>query len=98
MLLLGEKLMAEEAARYNFVSRVFCDQKELHQVVWPLIDKYSELPIGSLMTTKKLMRDFNIKELREASRREMAALKERYFTEECLEASLKFSMGRKSKL
>lgn len=97
MLLLNEKLSAEEALRYNFVSRVFEDQSALTRVLWPMIEKYSDLSMTSLMTTKKLVRKIDTEELKAANRREIVALNERKSSGEVAEAAMKF-LTRKNKL
>lgn len=97
MLLLNEKLSAEEALRYNFVSRVFEDQSALTRVLWPMIEKYSELSMTSLMTTKKLVRKIDTEELKAANRREIVALNERKSSGEVAEAAMQF-LTRKNKL
>lgn len=97
MLLLSEKMSAEEALLFNVVSRVFENLQEMDQILWPMIQQYSELPIGSLMATKKLMRKHDIPELKEVNRRELQVLASRLSSDEVIEAAMKF-LSRKNKL
>lgn len=97
MLLLSEKMYAEEALRFNVVSRVFVDLEEMDRVLWPKIQEYSELPIGSLMATKKLMRSYDVEELKMVNQRELKVLASRLGCDEVIEAAMKF-LSRKNKL
>lgn len=99
LLLLSEKMSAEEGLRYNLVSRVFDCQEEMDRVVWPKIQEYSELPMGSLLTTKRLIKKHNlpVEELKEVNIRELQDLAKRLGSEEVAEAAMKF-LSRKSKL
>lgn len=99
LLLLSEKMTAEEGLRYNFVSRVFQDQAEMDRVVWPLIQQYSELPKESLKATKRLVRKHNgsVEELLEVNKVELKELGARLKSGEVAEAAMKF-LTRKSKM
>lgn len=93
-------MTAEEALRFNFVSRVFADRAELNKIVWPMIEGYSELPIGSLRATKKLMRQHNlsVEELMAVNKKELDVLSYRLLNDnEVVEAAMKF-LSRKNKL
>lgn len=99
LLLLSEKMTAEEGLQYNVISRVFENQEEMNRVVWPLIEGYSELPRGSLKTTKSLMRKHNcsVEELQEVNKRELEVLGQRLLSDEVVEATMNF-LTRKSKM
>lgn len=96
MLLLNHKLSANEAYKFNLVSEVF-KKSDLDTVLWPKLIASSELPIGSLCTTKKLMSVFEIKELEDSCDRELEELFKRFNSEEFMEAVVSF-VTRKSKL
>lgn len=99
MLLLSEKMTAEEGLRYNLVSRVYENQTDMNDKVWSLIEGYSELPIGSVKATKALIRRHNCTaaELIEVNKRELEELGERMKSGDVAEAAMKF-MSRKNKL
>lgn len=98
MLLLSEKLSADDALAFQFVSRVFQSLDEMNRIVWPLIENYSEMSLNSMIVTKSLMRPAQvIKEMQEANRREVEALSLRLADDEVAEAAIKF-LTRKNKL
>ncbi|XP_075161156.1 enoyl-CoA delta isomerase 2-like [Haematobia irritans] len=96
MLLFGEKLTANEAFHYNFVSRVYKDS-ELDSAIWPKLRNYSELPPESLQITKGLLRSHEKEHLMKAIDDECDALYNRFYSEEFMNALIQFTM-RKSKL
>lgn len=91
-------MSAEEAFRYNFVSRIF-KLSELDSVIWPKIREYSELPPESMQVSKKLIRMSERERLYNALNAECDELKKRYYSEELFTALIKFSTRKdKSKL
>ncbi|XP_062130884.1 enoyl-CoA delta isomerase 2 [Drosophila sulfurigaster albostrigata] len=96
VLVLNEKLSAQEAYHFHFVSRIF-KLSELDSVVWPKIREYSELPPTSMRECKRLI-NFSLREsLKRANDEECEALYKRFFEDEFIEAIMKFNT-RKSKL
>lgn len=95
MLLLSHKMSAQEAEKYNFVSRLY--RNEDLPMIWKQIREWTELPVGSLMTTKRLMRVHERTQLKQANASELVELKERFMSEEAMNAIINFS-SRKSKL
>lgn len=96
ILLLGEKLDAADAYKFNFVSRIY-KHSELDTNIWPKIKEYSELPPQSLQISKNLMRSAEKKALLHAIDMECEQLYLRFKSEEFMNALIQFSM-RKSKL
>lgn len=97
ILLFGEKLMAQEAYNFNFVSRIY-NKSELDTVIWPKLREYSELPPQSLQISKRLLRCEEKKALLYAIDMECKELLERFGSEEFMNALIQFSMRKKSKL
>ncbi|XP_034481220.1 enoyl-CoA delta isomerase 2, mitochondrial [Drosophila innubila] len=96
MLLLNEKLSAQEAYHFNFVSRVF-KLSELDSVVWPKIREYAELPPHSIKESKRLINVSLRENLIRANDEECAELLNRMYDDEFVQAMVKF-LNRKSKL
>lgn len=96
MLLLNYRMSAPEALQFNVVAELF-KQEDFEKKLWPRILKYGELPIGSVMATKQLMKRFEIDELEKANRNEVDTLAKRWHTEEAMQAVMNF-MTRKSKM
>ncbi|EAT44956.1 AAEL003709-PA [Aedes aegypti] len=96
MLLLNYRMSAQEALQFNVVAELF-KQEDFEKKLWPRILKYGELPIGSIMATKQLMKRFEIDELEKANRNEVDTLAKRWHTEEAMQAVMNF-MTRKSKM
>lgn len=96
MLVLNEKLSAQEAYHFNFVSRIF-KLSELDSVVWPKIRQYAELPPNSMRECKRLIQLGLRDNLVRANDTECEALLRRMYDDECMQAIINFAM-RKSKL
>jgi Delta3-Delta2-enoyl-CoA isomerase len=96
MLSLNHKLTASEALNFGFVAKVYENINE----VWEKLSQIEKLPMGSIITNKKLMRKFTIEELKKANLAEIEQLVLRMQSEEALEAMLNFqaSKAKKSKL
>ncbi|CAO1410300.1 unnamed protein product [Diamesa tonsa] len=94
MLLLNHKMSAMEALQFNFVSKVYKNEQE----VWEKLEQLTQLPIGSIIASKKLICKFTLKDLRAANDYECASLLERFETEEAMMAMINFSSMRKSKM
>ncbi|TDG48495.1 hypothetical protein AWZ03_005039 [Drosophila navojoa] len=96
MLVLNEKLSAQEAYHFNLVSRIF-RLNELDSVVWPKIREYAELPPNSMRECKRLIQLSSRESLLRANDAECEALLKRFYDNECIQAIIDFAM-RKSKL
>lgn len=96
MLLINHKLSADEAYRFNFVSKVYT-KSELETILWPQIQEHSKLPVKSLEITKKLMKKFEIKDLEKVCDEETEELYKRFESDDFIIALTKF-LQRKSKL
>ncbi|XP_060630746.1 enoyl-CoA delta isomerase 2-like isoform X2 [Anolis sagrei] len=93
MLLFNKKLTAAEACSWGLVTEVFPDstfQKE----VWTRLKAYASLPRNSLTFSKKLIRRMEKEKLHEANSRECACLQERWTSDECMNAVMKFFQKR----
>ncbi|XP_072459808.1 enoyl-CoA delta isomerase 2 isoform X2 [Notamacropus eugenii] len=96
MLIFGRKVTAQEACARGLVTEVFPDstfQKE----VWTRLKAYSQLPPKSMVASKQLIRNFEKKTLHRINVEECALLRERWASEDCLNAIVNF-INRKSKL
>lgn len=96
MLIFGEKLTAQEALKFNFVSRVYSDSN-VDSVVWPKLREYSQLPPNSMQTSKKLIRSQEKTHLLKAINDEGDELNKCFRGEEFINAVIAFA-SRKSKL
>lgn len=96
---MSEKLTAEEALRYNLVARVYESKEEMDRILWPKIQEYSELPTGSLMATKRLIKkNFPLDMMMKISDEEVRVLATRMQSGEVREAAKRFLSRKKSKL
>ncbi|XP_012819853.2 enoyl-CoA delta isomerase 2, mitochondrial isoform X1 [Xenopus tropicalis] len=93
MLLFNKKLTAQEACNLGLVAEVFPDgsfQKE----VWERIKDYSTLPKNSLAFSKQLIRVNEKEKLHAVNIQECERLKERWLSEECMNAIISFFQKR----
>ncbi|XP_053956657.1 enoyl-CoA delta isomerase 3, peroxisomal-like isoform X2 [Anastrepha ludens] len=98
MLLMSQKITAQEAYHYNFVSKVY-EPTELDSIIWPKIQEFSELPPDSLRISKSLVRMHERDALYRAMIAENDELYQRFFTEEFANTLIAFaSRKNKSKL
>lgn len=97
VLLFNKILTAHEALQYKFVAEIFNGNQELESKIWPKIKEYSQLPPGSLLAGKKVMRDAERQHLLQALKLECDTLYERWQSPEFFEAIQRFA-NRKSKL
>lgn len=93
MLTLNHKLSAEEAYQFGYVAKVYRDEQE----IWDTLKEIAQLPIGSIIANKKLMRKFTVKELEQANDNEVEELKRRFESEEALQALVNFQQAKKPK-
>lgn len=96
MLLVNHKLTAQEAYEFNFVSKVFT-ASELDTILWPQIREMSKLPSNSIQVTKKLMTNFDRKDLQKSCDDEIEELYKRFESEDFITGIANF-LQRKSKL
>jgi peroxisomal 3,2-trans-enoyl-CoA isomerase len=96
MICFNKRVSASEAESMGLVTRVF-DRSTFMTETGLLIKSYSELPIGSLIAAKKLIRKAESEALHRANKSEVEELRPRWGSEECLQAVLNF-FQRKAKL
>lgn len=93
MLQLNHKMTAKEALSFGFVASVYKNEKE----VWQKLNQITELPLGSILTNKMLMRKFTLNELEKANLNEAEQLVERMQSEEAFMAMVNFQSSRAKK-
>ncbi|XP_077209214.1 enoyl-CoA delta isomerase 2-like isoform X3 [Paroedura picta] len=96
MLLFNKKLTAEEACSVGLVTEVFPD-KTFQKEVWARLNNYANLPPNSLAISKQLLRSMEKEKLHEVNSQECECLKERWLSDECMNAVMSF-LTKKSKL
>jgi len=96
MLLLGKKLTAEEAKQCNFVSDVFPQDKFMDEVL-ERGRRMASFPPNALRQTKALTRGAMKQMLLDTSERELTLLADRFMSEECANAVIKFVMEQQAK-
>ena len=96
VLVLGRKLDAKEALTLGLVNEVIHDG-DFFEGVQHRVGSLVNLPIGSIIETKTLLRKWNVKELHKVNEEECKVLVQRWQTEECMEAVNNF-FQRKAKL
>ncbi|HIU84139.1 MAG TPA: enoyl-CoA hydratase/isomerase family protein [Candidatus Aphodousia gallistercoris] len=93
-LLLSEPISAQEALSMGLVSAVFKDEDVVRETL-SRAARLTQLPLGSLRATKKLLRQNQAASLRAAISLEKEVLAERLQSDEAQEACRAFSEGRK---
>ncbi|NXK51206.1 ECI2 isomerase, partial [Chauna torquata] len=96
MLLFNKKLTAAEACAQGLVSEVFPNET-FQKEVWARLKAYANLPKNSLTVSKQLLRSMEKEKLHAVNSQECEVLKERWLSDECLNAIVSF-FQRKSKL
>ncbi|XP_075777426.1 enoyl-CoA delta isomerase 2 isoform X2 [Pelodiscus sinensis] len=96
MLLFNRKVTAREACTWGLVTEVFPD-KTFEKEVWIRLKAYANLPKNSLALSKQLIRGVEKEMLHKVNCQECERLKERWLSDECMNAVLKF-FEKKSKL
>jgi len=94
MLLFNKKISADEAHQLGLVTQLYQDAN-LQAEVWPRLKELSDLPVKSLVYGKKLCRQFDHELLHKVNVAECDRLFERWQSEDCMEAVMKF-FSRKS--
>nr|XP_009676318.1 PREDICTED: enoyl-CoA delta isomerase 2, mitochondrial isoform X2 [Struthio camelus australis] len=96
MLLFNKKLTAAEACAQGLVTEVFPD-RTFQKEVWARLKAYASLPKNSLAVSKQLLRGVEKEKLHAVNSQECEVLKERWLSDECLNAIVSF-FQKKSKL
>jgi len=96
ILMMGKKLTAKEALERNLISEIF-PKAQFKEMLQEKIDHMNSLPAGSLRFAKKLSRDREVDFLERVNEEECVQLEERWQSEDCKQAVIKF-LTRKSKL
>ncbi|KAM5298887.1 enoyl-CoA delta isomerase 2 [Ctenodactylus gundi] len=96
MLIFGKKLTAGEACAQGLVTEIFPDstfQKE----VWTRLKAYAKLPPNSLRLSKQIIRNGEKEKLHAVNAEECKILREKWMSDECVNAIVNF-LSRRSKL
>ncbi|KAG8442441.1 hypothetical protein GDO86_011285 [Hymenochirus boettgeri] len=93
VLLFNKKLTAQEACNVGLVTEVFPDCS-FQQEVWQRLKSYSCLPKNSLALSKQLIRANEKEKLHAVNHQECERLKERWLSEECMNAIISFFQKR----
>ncbi|XP_010122339.1 PREDICTED: enoyl-CoA delta isomerase 2, mitochondrial [Chlamydotis macqueenii] len=96
MLLFNKKLTAAEACAQGLVTEVFPD-RTFQKEVWARLEAYASLPKNSLVVSKQLLRSIDKEKLHAVNSKECEVLKERWLSDECINAIVSF-FQKKSKL
>ncbi|XP_066991591.2 enoyl-CoA delta isomerase 2 isoform X2 [Anabrus simplex] len=96
MLYFNRRLSAVEAKQCGLVSTIFPNES-LAQEIWPKLEEMAQLPVKSLLYTKRLLRRWDSESLHKACAAECKQLEERWQSEDCLNAVANF-LQRRSKL
>lgn len=94
LLMLNHKLSAREAYEFNLVAHVYKNESE----IWAKLKQIDKLPIGSIISNKKLIRRPMIEKLINVSNNELKEIQTRIESEEAIQAILNFQSARRSKL
>lgn len=89
MLVLNQKLSAQQALQFKFVSEVYAADEKLETKIMPRIQEYAKLPQASIRISKQLIRRFEENLLLAACDHELAELKELLATDESKNAMMK---------
>uniref|UniRef100_A0AAR2L0C4 Enoyl-CoA delta isomerase 2 n=1 Tax=Pygocentrus nattereri TaxID=42514 RepID=A0AAR2L0C4_PYGNA len=96
VLLFNKKLTATQACELGLVTEVFPDSS-FQSEVWTRLKAYAKLPPKSLALSKQLIRGVEKDQLHAVNVTEVERLKERWVSDECMQAIMSFFQG-KSKL
>lgn len=96
MLQLNYKLSATEALQFQLVSKVY-KKSELDSILWPQIREQSKLSKESICITKKLISNFQLKDLERACDRELEELYKRFESDDFMNAVANFMQRKQSK-
>lgn len=96
LLLFDKKLTAKEALQRGLVTKII-DEKYFNEEKDKICQHILSLPKGSLLTSKSLLQKWNKDKLHEINAEEVETLKQRWLTEEFVQAMMEFMRGRKKK-
>ncbi|KAJ1529824.1 hypothetical protein ONE63_006565 [Megalurothrips usitatus] len=96
ILHFGKKLSANEALEWGFVTELYTAGEE--NKIWSKINSIAQLPSKSLIFSKRLLRSQERASLYAANHKECEQLVERWQSEDCMSAVVKFFSAKKSKL
>ncbi len=96
MICFNQKISARVAEEIGLVTRVF-PRSSFDTEIGLLLQSYTRLPMGSLLAAKKLVRESESEILHRANKSEVAELRSRWRSDECMQAVLAFFQN-KSKL
>lgn len=96
VLLFNKKLTATQAYQLGLVTEVFPDSS-FQSEVWTKLKAYAKLPPNSLAFSKQLIRGVDKQNLHAVNVAEVERLKERWLSDECMQAIVNFFQA-KSKL
>ncbi|CAF4658857.1 unnamed protein product, partial [Rotaria sp. Silwood2] len=94
ILLFDRKLTAEEAQQRGLVTKII-DDKLFEEEKNKICQYILSLPKGSLLTSKLLMQKWSKENLHRVNNYEVETLKQRWLTEEFVQAMMEFMRGRK---
>jgi len=94
LLLFDRKLTAQEAQDRGLVTRVI-DENQFETEKEKICHQILDLPKGSLLASKGLIQKWNEKLLHQVNTQEVETLKQRWLTEEFVQAMMEFMRGRK---
>jgi len=94
LLLFDRKLTAEEAQQRGLVTRVI-DEKNFDEEKEKICQNILSLPKGSLLASKLIMQKWSKDTLHRVNADEVENLKQRWLTEEFVQAMMDFMRGRK---
>ena len=94
LLLFDRKLTADEAQQRGLVTRVI-DHQKFDEEIEKISQQILSLPKGSLLTSKTLIQKWNKDFLHQVNAHEVETLKQRWLTEEFVQAMMEFIRGRK---
>ncbi|XP_075069108.1 enoyl-CoA delta isomerase 2-like [Mixophyes fleayi] len=93
VLLFNKLLTAHEACKLGLVTEVFPDST-FKKEVWERLKSYGSLPKNSLAFSKQLIRETDKEKLHAVNVQECERLKERWLSEECMNAIISFFQNK----
>jgi len=96
ILLFDRKLTAQEAQQRGLVTKIL-DENNFEEEKDKICQHILSLPKGSLLTSKLLLQKWTKDTLHRVNKEEVETLKQRWLTEEFVQAMMDFMRGRKKK-
>ena len=96
LLLFGKTLTAEQAEQRGLVTQVI-DKNLFEEEKDKICEKILSLPKGSLLANKSIIQKWNKDKLHQINAEEVELLKQRWLTEEFVQAMMEFIRQRKNK-